>query len=97
MTTVQDIQEQNKIFKLFAPVARATNAIYMYVREDATWASVKAPNHFNSKNLSGSVKPGDIIICNIGAPATSTFGILRVTAVNPTAGTITTAVATLGT
>ena len=87
--------------KLFAPVARATNAIYMYVidandtkspaKEDK-WATIKGSTYFSDDNLVGSVKVGDIILVNDG----TTFGILKVTAKDVAAKTITTAVATLG-
>lgn len=73
--------------KLFAPVARATNAIYMYVKLDETLATITAGNYFNSKDLSGSVKVGDIVIVN----AQDKVAILKVTAVVPNAGTITVA------
>ena len=73
--------------KLFAPVARATNAIYMYVKQDETLATIKAANYFNSKDLSGSVKVGDIVLVN----ASDKFAVLKVTTVVPTAGTITVA------
>lgn len=93
--------------KLFAPVARATNAIYMYVPDAAgttqdgsatpsagdTWANVKASGYFNNSQLVGSVKKGDIVLVN----AQNTFGILLITGVNVAAKTITTAVAALGT
>jgi hypothetical protein len=92
--------------KLFAPVARATNAIYMYVPDAAgttqdgaatasagdTWATVKAAKYFDNAQLVGSVKAGDIVLVN----AQGTFGILLVTAVDVKAKTITTKVATLG-
>lgn len=81
--------------KVFAPVARATNAIYMYVTED-TWATVRAAGYFNHGQLVGSVKAGDIILVNSTAAAGGGFGILLVTAVNVATKTITTAVATLG-
>jgi len=87
--------------KLFAPVARATNAIYMYVvdandekspaKED-TWATIKAANYFSNEQLVGSVKVGDIVLVN----AEGTFGVLLITAVDVKAKTITTKVATLG-
>lgn len=92
--------------KLFAPVARATNAIYMYV-PDATgttldgkptpsagdaWATVKGANYFNNAQLVGSVKVGDMVLVN----AQGTFGVLLITAVNVKEKTITTRVATLG-
>lgn len=73
--------------KLFAPVARATNAIYMYVKLDESKTAITAPNYFDSKDLSGSVKVGDIIFVN----AQDGFTTLRVTAVAPTEGTITVA------
>lgn len=73
--------------KLFAPVARATNATYMYVKLDETLAQITATNYFNSKDLSGSVKKGDIILVN----ASDKFAILKVTAVVPADGTITVA------
>lgn len=78
--------------KLFAPVARATNAIYFYVTKDA-YATVKTAGYFNSKQLSGSVKVGDIIIVNSIAASGGGFGILNVTAVDVAAGTITFSVA----
>ena len=71
--------------KLFAPVARATNAIYMYVKLDEALATIIAANYFDSKDLSGSVKKGDVIIVN----AQDKAAILKVTAVEPTEGTIT--------
>lgn len=71
--------------KLFAPVARATNAIYMYVKLDEALATITAANYFDSKDLSGSVKKGDVIIVN----AQDKAAILKVTAVEPTDGTIT--------
>lgn len=70
--------------KLFAPVARATNAIYMYVKLDETLAAITAANYFDSKDLSGSVKKGDVIIVN----AQDKAAILKVTNVVPTEGTI---------
>lgn len=73
--------------KLFAPVARATNAIYMYVKLDENLATITAANYFDSKDLSGSVKKGDIIIVN----AQDKAAILKVTTVEPTEGTITVA------
>lgn len=87
--------------KLFAPVARATNAIYMYVidtndtkspAKNDKWAQVKAAGYFNNANIVGSVKAGDIVLVNDG----TTFGILKITAVDTAAKTVTTAVATLG-
>lgn len=82
--------------KLFAPVARATNAIYFYVTGD-TWATVKAAGYFSNGQLVGSVKAGDIVIVNSTAASGGGLGILRVTAVDVAAKTITTAVGTLGT
>ena len=73
--------------KLFAPVARATNAIYMYVKQDETLATIEADNYFDSKDLSGSVKVGDIVLVN----ASDKFAVLKVTEVVPTEGTITVA------
>lgn len=73
--------------KLFAPVARATNAIYLYVKLDETLATITASNYFNSKDLSGSVKKGDVILVN----AQDKVAILKVTAVVPAEGTITVA------
>lgn len=73
--------------KLFAPVARATNAIYMYVKLDETLAQITAANYFDSKDLSGSVKKGDIIFVN----ASDKVAILKVTEVEPLDGTITVA------
>ena len=84
--------------KLFAPVARATNAIYMYVvdandekspAKADTWANIKAADYFNHAQL---VKVGDIVLVNAGG----TFGTLLITAVDVKAKTITTKVATLG-
>lgn len=71
--------------KLFAPVARATNAIYLYVQPDENLAVITAANYFNSKDLSGSVKKGDVVIVN----AKDKAAILKVTAVDPNAGTVT--------
>lgn len=71
--------------KLFAPVARATNAIYLYVKLDETLATITASNYFNSKDLSGSVKKGDVILVN----AQDKVAVLKVTAVVPAEGTIT--------
>lgn len=73
--------------KLFAPVARATNAIYMYVKLDETLTTITTAKYFDSKDLSGSVKKGDIILVN----AQDKAAILKVTAVDPTEGTITVA------
>lgn len=73
--------------KLFAPVARATNAIYMYTKLDENLAAITAANYFDSKDLSGSVKKGDVVIVN----AQDKLAILKVTAVDPTAGTVTVA------
>ena len=87
--------------KLFAPVARATNAIYMYVvdandekspAKADTWANIKGAEYFNHAQLVGSVKVGDIVLVNAGG----TFGTLLITAVDVKAKTITTKVATLG-
>lgn len=87
--------------KLFAPVARATNAIYMYVIDAAdekspakadTWATIKGAEYFNHPQLVGSVKVGDMVLVNAGG----TFGVLLITAVDVKAKTITTKVATLG-
>lgn len=73
--------------KLFAPVARATNAIYLYVKQDENLAAITAADYFNSKDLSGSVKKGDVIIVN----AQDKLAILKVTAVVPNTGAITVA------
>ncbi len=73
--------------KLFAPVARATNAIYLYVKPDENLAVITAANYFDSKDLSGSVKKGDVIIVN----AKDKAAVLKVTAVDPNAGTVTVA------
>lgn len=70
--------------KLFAPVARATNAIYLYVKLDETLATITASNYFNSKDLSGSVKKGDVILVN----AQDKVAVLKVTNVVPAEGTI---------
>lgn len=75
--------------KLFAPVARATNAIYLYVTAEDDLATIVAANYFDDKDLSGSVKKGDVIIVN----ATDKVAILKVTEVKPTEGTITVATA----
>lgn len=80
--------------KLFAPVARATNAIYMYVvhsdmadspAKDDTVANITAANYFSNAELVGSVKKGDIIFVN----AQGSFAVLIVTAVAVKAKTIT--------
>lgn len=71
--------------KLFAPVARATNAVYIYVKLDETISDITAAGYFNNKDLSGSVKVGDLIFVN----AQDKVAILKVTAVEPTEGTIT--------
>jgi len=71
--------------KLFAPVARATNAIYLYVQPDEDLSVITAANYFNSKDLSGSVKVGDVIIVN----AKDKAALLKVTTVKPTEGTVT--------
>lgn len=71
--------------KLFAPVARATNAVYIYVKLDETISDITAAGYFNDKDLSGSVKVGDLIFVN----AQDKVAILKVTAVEPTEGTIT--------
>lgn len=73
--------------KLFAPVARATNAIYLYVKQDENLAAIQTANYFNSKDLSGSVKVGDVIIVN----AQDKLAILKVTEVVPATGAITVA------
>ena len=73
--------------KLFAPVARATNAIYLYVQPDENLSAITAANYFDSKDLSGSVKKGDVVIVN----AKDKAAILKVTAVDPNAGTVTVA------
>lgn len=73
--------------KLFAPVARATNAIYMYVKLDEALATITAANYFDSKDLSGSVKKGDVVIVN----ASDKLAVLKVTQVVPEDGTITVA------
>ena len=70
--------------KQFAAVARATNAIHFYVTTDAI-AAVVAANYFSNKDLSGSVKVGDIVLVN----ASDKFAILKVTAVTPASGAIT--------
>lgn len=71
--------------KLFAPVARATNAIYMYVKLDETLATIEGANYFDNKDLAGSVKVGDIVMVN----AEDGFAILTVKTVVPAEGTIT--------
>lgn len=73
--------------KLFAPVARATNAIYLYVKPDENLSVITAANYFDTKDLSGSVKKGDVIIVN----AKDKAAVLKVTAVDPNAGTVTVA------
>lgn len=73
--------------KLFAPVARATNAIYLYVKPDENLAVITAAHYFDTKDLSGSVKKGDVIIVN----AKDKAAVLKVTAVDPNAGTVTVA------
>lgn len=74
--------------KQFAIVARATNAIYMYVTTDSV-ATITTANYFNSKDLSGYVKVNDVII----AVANNKLAMLRVTAVVPATGAITVATA----
>ena len=73
--------------KLFAPVARATNAIYLYVKQDENLAAITAADYFNSKDLSGSVKKGDVIIVN----AQDKLSILKVSVFVPATGAITVA------
>ena len=75
--------------KLFAPVARATNAIYMYVTDADTYATITGSNYFNDKELAGSVKVGDVVIVNSTKSSGGGFGLLTITAVDPKAGTIT--------
>lgn len=86
--------------KLFACVARATNSIYFYVSGDA-WNTIKAENYFTgasgNKNVTGQLKVGDIIIVNSTAAEGGGMAILRVTAINQAAGTITTEIVTLKT
>lgn len=77
----------NVDIKLFAPVARATNAIYLYVKADEDLATITGSNYFDSKDLAGSVKKGDIVMVN----AQDKFAVLKVTAVDPKAGTVTVA------
>ena len=74
---------------LFAPVARATNAIYMYVTADHTIAQITASGYFNNYEIAGSVKVGDVVIVNSLKSSGGGFGFLTVTAVDPDAGTIT--------
>ena len=84
--------------KLFAPVARATNAIYMYVvhsgmvdspAKDDTVTNIKAADYFSNAELVGSVKKGDIIFVN----AQGSFATLLVSAVDVKAKKITVAAA----
>ena len=86
--------------KLFACVARATNSVFFYVSSDA-WATIKAANYFTGSagntNVTGQVKVGDIILVNSTAASGGGFGILTVTAIEQAAGTMTVAVAALGT
>lgn len=77
----------NVDIKLFAPVARATNAVYMYTKLDETLSTITGANYFDSKDLSGSVKKGDVIIVN----AQDKMALLKVTEVKPAEGTITVA------
>lgn len=81
--------------KLFACVARATNAIYLYVSGDA-WATIKAADYFTGKKITGQLKVGDLILVNSTAASGGGFGVIRITAVDNVAGTVTTAVATMG-
>ena len=85
--------------KLFACVARATNSVFFYVSGD-TWSTIKAANYFTGSagntNITGQIKVGDIILVNSTAASGGGFGILRVTAIEQAAGTMTVAVATLG-
>lgn len=76
---------------LFAPVARATNTIYMYVTEDHTIAQITTSGYFNHYEITGSVKVGDVIIVNSLKSSGGGFGFLTVTAVDPDAGTMTVA------
>lgn len=80
--------------KLFAPVARATNAIYMYVvhsdmvdspAKNDTVTNIKAADYFSNAELVGSVKKGDIIFVN----AQGSFATLLVSAVDVKAKKIT--------
>lgn len=70
--------------KLLAPVARATNAIYMYVPEPDwegntdTLDTITGEGYFHHGDLAGSIKVGDIIFVNADR-----FGILKVTEVHP--------------
>jgi len=70
--------------KKFAAIARATNTLYMYVTTD-TMATVVGSGYFNSTELSGSVKVGDVILVN----ASDKLGFLKVTAVVVASGAIT--------
>lgn len=70
--------------KLLAPVARATNAIYMYVPEP-DWEgnidsldTIAGEAYFHHHDLAGSIRVGDIIFVNADR-----FGILKVTEVDP--------------
>lgn len=71
--------------KLLAPVARATNAIYMYVPQPDHEGNVDSldtiagEEYFFHHDLAGSIKKGDIIFVNAG----DRFGILKVTEVEP--------------
>lgn len=69
--------------KNFAAVARATNAIYFYVTTD-TAATAVAANYFDSKDLVGQVKVGDIIFIN----ASDKLVIAKVTTVTAATGAI---------
>lgn len=70
---------------LFASVARASNAIYLYTKLDDDLQTITAPGYFNSKDLSGAVKVGDIILVN----ARDKFAVLKVIEVKVLSGEIT--------
>ena len=70
--------------KQFAIVARATNSIYFYVTTKDTLAQITA-TYFNSKDLTGYIKAGDVIIIN----AKDKMALAKVTAVDVTAGSVT--------
>ena len=69
---------------LLAPVARATNAIYMYVPQPDHEGNVDSLDeiaggeYFHHHDLAGSIKVGDMIFVNADK-----FGILKVTEVEP--------------
>ena len=75
--------------KQFAVVARATNALFYYVTADAK-ATVTGANYFKSKDLSGNVKPGDIILVVYSAATCTLYAHRTKIATSHTLGTFNT-------